>query len=716
MKNDMNIDLELLFNPVGIAVYGASGNVTKIGGRSLSYLIDQGYSDGIYPINPNSPEVQGLKSYPDIAGIGKRIDVAIIVVSAEKVLDAVKDCAAGGVKFGVVFTAGLGEMGAEGKKLQKEIVACANNAGMRIVGPNCLGITNFKKRIPMTFMLALQSKELLMGNVALASQSGAFGGHLYGLAQEMGIGFDYWVTTGNESDVQLNDCLQYLAQRDETKSVAVYMEDARDGNKLLSALDSCRQHDKPVVLLKVGKTEAGSRAAASHTGAMAGNAEVYKAVFRQNNVVQAENIYELLDYSSLCTTEKEIGDARVAVITISGGAGVLHVDKCEEYGIPVAKLSDETKSKLTDILPVFGTAQNPVDITAQVTSRLETLSAIIDYCLEDNGVDVVIIYLGLLKKDGEQVSGAILDAAKKSKKLLMVSWVAGPEDAIKKLRAAGVPVFPEPTRGVKALAAVRNYRKNQQAFWAREKESKTTLPELNNAAVAEIKDWLVQRDEKCKGLSEHESRRVLKAFGLPVVEGDLATSPQEAVRIAGEIGYPVVMKIDSPYILHKSDVGGVLLNISDAKSVEEGYKTILDRVSKSKYADAPINGILVEKMEKAEGEILIGCKRDPMFGHTIAFGMGGIFVEVFKEISLRVAPLCREDAIEMVNELKCSKIMNGLRGKEPWDKEAMYQFLLMVSRMTQELKDIVEEIDINPLFAFAEGKGVKAGDALFLLK
>lgn len=707
------IDFDSLFNPIGVAVYGASGDPTKLGGRPVRNLIEQGYPHGIYPINPKHDEIQGLKAYKRVCDIGKRVDACVIMLKAEYILDAVKDCAAAGVKLGVILSSGFGEVGPAGKQMQKEVTEYALSHGMRLIGPNCLGVVNFKEKVPLTFSVSMLDKAKKVGDLAICSQSGAFGSHLYGLSKELGIDYSYWFTTGNEADIQLNDCLKYLSGKEDVKSVAAYMEDARDGGKLLDALEACRKTDTPVTLLKVGKSERGSKAAASHTGALAGNAAVYEAVFKQKNVIPANDVYELLDFASFSAAERPVGQGRIAVVTVSGGVGVLHIDKCEELGLKPASMSEETKEKIRSVIPAFGSAENPIDITAQTITRENGLVAPLSYAMEDENVDIVVMYLAMYKKDSERIVKQFIEVYDKYKKPLVVTWMAGPKDGIAKLREHGIQVFEEPVRALKAIAAVCKYKEKQEKYH-RTNHVPCELNPLDMCKVSGVRNWLLERGKLCKSLSEGESRKVLEAFGFPVVEGGIAEDAEAAVVLAREIGYPVVMKIDSPFILHKSDVGGVVLGIGNDDEARDAYDTIMRNVS-SHFDTLPlINGVLVEKMEKAQVEALLGAQSDPLFGPTIAFGMGGIFVELLKEVSLRVAPLSEYDAHEMVDELRVSKLFDGLRGKPPCDKEAVYGALLALSRMVTEMRDIIKEVDINPLFVYE--KGVKAGDALIVLK
>jgi acyl-CoA synthetase (NDP forming) len=709
----MYSNLNELFNPVGVAVYGASSDSAKLGGRPVRFLLDQKYDGGIYPINPRYTELDGLPCFPDAVSVGKRIDTAIILVPAAKVFDAIRDCAAAKVKYALVLTSGFGEMGAEGKRQQKEIADFALSAGMRVLGPNCLGVCNFAEKIPMTFMNALENNDIAVSDVAFVSQSGAFGSHLFAVAREMGIGYDYWVTTGNEADLGLNEFLEYFAGRDDVRCIACYMEDARNGEKFVRALDACQEHDKPAVILKVGRSESGSRAASSHTGALAGNAKVYSSVFSQKNVVQAEDVYELLDFSSFCKTQKSLGNGRVAIVTVSGGAGVLHADKLDEYGLKLATLSQETQTALKDVLVPFASTHNPVDITGQGLTIKGCVRSAITHCLSDANVDVVIMYLSAYHSSGERIAGEIIDAAKTSGKLVVVSWMAAPPNWVKHLEHNGIPVFPEPVRGIRSIAALFHYREGQRLYHER---IHTPASSYDSGKANDIRDWLMARRKQGQTLSEFESRKVLQAFGIPVTEADLAATREQAAQIADRIGYPVVLKVDSPFIPHKSDVGGVLLGLTSREQVLAGYDAILARVRKKVSPDVPISGVLVTRMEKNTVEILIGSKTDPVFGPTVAFGMGGIFVEVFKELSLRLAPIDLNEARRMTEEVRASSVLDGVRGQPARDKAAVHETLVSLSGMVTALRDIVAEVDINPLMVFEKGGGAKAADALIILK
>lgn len=708
--------MEKSFDPIfkarSIAIYGASNSPIKVGGRPLRYLKEQDYKGEIYPINPNYETVQGIRCYPTVDDIPYGVDLVIIAVPASVTLEALRHCVQQGIKAAVVLTAGFAEAGPEGKAMQEEMRQLANESGMIILGPNCLGVMNITDHIPATFATVLDEKDIIPGEISLISQSGAFGAHILGMAQRQKVGFNYWVTTGNEVDLQLNDCIEYVAKDDHTSVIASYVEDARNGEKFMRALDACLEREKPVVMMKVGKSESGAKAAMSHTGALAGSYQMYEAVFKQKGVIQPENLNELLDFASILTQKKEVSGNHIAVITVSGGAGVMITDKCEENGLTLARFQGDTEEQLKAVLPAFAAVKNPVDVTAQAVGNPELFGQAVDICLKDSSVDALIIYLGLLKSVGLAAAKKIVEVAKQSDKPVIVTWVAGPQDAIDELRKNNIMVFEEPMRAVRALGKLITYRLFVQ-------ERKKNLP----ISVAEekkdysaLKQKLRQIALSRKSLSEFESRQVLEAFGIPVVKGNRAYTMEEAVSLAESIGYPVVVKINSAFVPHKSDVGGVVLNVRSAEEVRAAYTKITESVRKHLGNEVALDGVLVQKMERFNAETFIGVKSDPVFGPAIAFGMGGVFIEVFKDVSLRIAPIDRYEATRMLNEVRSKKILDGVRGMKESDKEAIIDILTKVSYMAYELRDYVAELDINPLFVFEKGSGAVAGDALIALK
>ena len=702
-------NMKAMFDPKSIAIYGASDNPIKVGGRPLRYLLEQRFAGEIYPINPKHTTAQGVRCYRSLAAIGHFVDLVIIAVPASGVCDVLRECAENRARSAVILSAGFAEVGEEGRRLQQKIQEVAKESGMCILGPNCLGMMNVNKRIPATFASVLERRDIPSGNIALISQSGAFGNHILGMAMDMQVGCSYWITTGNEADIQFNDCLEFAAEDEETDVITGYIEDVRDGRRFLAALDQCLDAEKPVIICKVGKTEAGSNAAASHTSAMAGEYQVYEAAFRQKGVIQAESLYAILDYASILSKRRDVRGNRVTVVTISGGAGVMLADKCEECDLQLAKLSDETKKKLREILPPFASVTNPVDITAQAVANPNLFADTLDVCLADEQTDAIIVYLGALDSIGKRIAERLSSVYAKTNKPFSVIWVSGPRDAIEILKANGVCVFDEPMRCVNALGRMIGYRlfvKNRNG--ARRKEEL-----FSRFDVTTIRERLAKIAETRKTLSEQEARELLTYFGIPVVPGEKAMSAAEAVEVADRLGYPVVMKINSYAIPHKSDVGGVMLGLQSAKEVKEAFGVIVDRVRQVCGEAVPYDGVLVQRMEKDAVETIIGVKRDPVFGKVVAFGLGGVFTEVFHDVALQIAPIDREAALGMVDRIRSARILDGIRGRQPADKEAIANVLVRICELADALSTVVSEIEINPLFVFEHG--VMAADALILL-
>lgn len=707
--NTQNFDA--LFKPESIAIYGASHSPIKVGGRPLRYLLEQEYAGNIYPINPKHTSLQGVRCYADVEQIPFGVDLVIIAVPASASYEALERCAKHGIKSAVILTAGFGEMGALGKALQDRITGLADSYGMRILGPNCLGMMNVIKKTPATFASILERRDIRPGNVAVISQSGAFGNHILGMAYDMKLGVSYWITTGNEADIQLNDCIEYVAEDEQTDVIAGYIEDVRDGEKFMMALDRCLEKEKPVVLCKVGKTASGSYAAQSHTGALAGNYQVYEAVFGQKGVIQAESLYEMMDYSDVLSRKTSVRGNGIAVVSISGGAGVMIADKSEECGLRMAYFGDATLSALESTLPVFASVKNPVDITAQAVADPTLFGNAVNICLRDEDTDAVIIYLGALDDTGPRIAQRIIEVVHGTDKPVAVTWVSGPKEATDMLKAAGVMVFDEPMRCVNALGKLIEYRLFINEYKGRPIEKQT-----NSTEHGELIKWLRGIASQRKVLSEYEARRVLVEFGIPVVEGEIANTVEDAVRIAKVMGYPVVLKINSPDIPHKSDVGGVRLNLGNEREVREAYAQIIESTCKVLGDGVQLDGMLVLRMEQAEAETIIGLKHDVVFGHTLMFGLGGIFVEVCRDVALRVTPIERWEAEDMVESVKAINLLDGVRGGKACDKKAIADILVKTARLAEDLSDVVAELDINPLLVFEKGYGVKAGDALIVLQ
>ncbi|MHB1126912.1 MAG: acetate--CoA ligase family protein [Bacillota bacterium] len=703
--------LKPLFEPQSIAVIGASPNYMKPSGQPVSSLVESGYAGAIYPVNPNYEEIKGLKCYPDLTSIPGEVDMAIIAVGAALTLDALRSCMDKGVKGAVVLTSGFGEVGGEGTEMQKEMTRIAQESGMRICGPNCMGIFSYPNRLMAGFALTeLAHNKLIPEFLGFVTQSGGFGHSIYDLCREVGIGFTHFVSTGNEADVEFSEYLAYIAQDNITKVIGGYLEGVKDGRKLLQAAELAMQAGKPVALIKTGRYPGAARAAASHTGSMVGSDRVYSAFFKQKGIVRLESVEEAMVFYSLMATGKLPMGKRVGVISASGGGGVLLADKCEGVGLTVTPFTADTVAKLVSVLPSFAGTSNPVDITSAMMTQPGLFRICVDIVTNDPNVDsLVMFYMG---REEDDLHDELADiCAKSSKPIVAVTW--GPDDethaVYKQLTKRKIPVSRQVDTGVRALASVAEYAGKLAAF-----RSRVVEPPIVSADAKEKVEKIIAGFTAGQKLTEYQSKKILAAYGIPVTREELATTPDEAVRIAGSIGYPVVAKIESPDILHKTDAGGVKLNLDGEDKVRAAYAEITTNARNYK-ADADIRGVLIQEMVPGGTEVIVGMATDLAFGPTVLFGLGGIFVEALEDVSIKVAPLSRADAQEMLEEIRGRKVLDGLRGKPPADKQAIVDTILRISQLVMDFPQLAE-LDINPLLVFADGQGAKAADALLVLK
>jgi len=708
------IDLDFMFKSHSIAIIGVSNDANKLSGRPLKFLLEYGYQGNIYPINPKYEQVQGLKSYADLDSVPGDIDLAIISLPAASVSDAVRTCAKRGVKAAVIFSAGFAEIGDKGEKLQAELrAAAAEGDGVAICGPNCAGLMGIPQRVIASFNSALDRGIPKAGDAAFVAQSGALGTYMFAAAQDAGVGFDYWVSTGNEVNLGFADYVLYFINDKNVQTVMTYMEDARDGEALRTCAREAARLRKPIIVLKVGTSEAGAQAASSHTGALAGSDKVYSAFFKQEGIIRAHTVEELFDYGSICTSRKRPNGNGTALMTISGGAGILMADNCEENGLRMPEPSLYSQERLAHILPPFGSAKNPIDLTAELVSRPDMLREAAEVILADDNFQSLIIFVGLQIHTAKKLANDIVKLAGNTAKLVVVNWMAIPQDALQILRQNNIPVFTDPTRGVKAVAAIVNYtefiNKQQNRLSVQIKEFDATISEDVQGRLGAI------RSSGRKTLTEIEGKQILQAYGIEVAKGEIATSAHNAAEIAEKIGFPVVMKVVSQDIAHKTEAGGVKLRINSPAEAEEAYLEIMDSCQKYS-ANASIAGILVEEMVVGGVETIIGGKTDNRLGPAITFGLGGIFVELLKDFSLRLAPINTEESEDMIKEIKGFKMLAGYRGESPKDIEVLVQTLTKLSAMFVDLQEYIAEFDINPLVAMDEGRGVKVLDALIILK
>lgn len=723
-------DLDAMFKPRSIALVGASSDSRKLSGRPLRFLKEYGYKGTIYPINPNYPEIAGLKCYPNLAAVPGEIDLAIVGMAAAGVPAIIRECAAKGVRAVTVFSAGFAEMGDEGKRMQEELRKAAFDGNVALDGPNCAGLIGVRDKVIATFNSAMDRGSILEGPVSFVAQSGALGTYMFAAAQDAGVGFDYWVSTGNEVVLGFPDFVSYFVMQPTTRTIIGYMEDARDGEAFKRcALDALRA-GKPLIILKVGESEAGAKAAASHTGALAGSDRVYSAVFDQCGVIRAHDVEDLFDLANVCAAPKYPRGPRTALMTISGGAGILMCDRCEESGLKVATLTEETKAALKKVLPAFASVVNPVDVTAELVATPDLLVRPMEITLADPNVDSLVIFLGMQVHNGAKLADHIVQAAARTDKMVAMNWIAAPPVALQKLRENNVPVFSDPARGIRSLGALVNYVQRRERFLAknldpsraptasrgRREQAGITDKTVETRAVIQVRPMIDQaRKEKRKALTEGEGKAILELYGIPTPGRKLATTAAEAVKAAEEMGFPVVMKISSADITHKTEAGGVRLGIKDAKEAGAGFDDIMAK-AKAYNPKAKLDGVLVEEMIGDAVQVIVGFKQDPRFGPVVTFGMGGIFVELIRDFALRVAPFDEDEALAMMQETKAYPLLTGFRGDKKRDVAALAKVILAASQLAQDFKEDFAELDINPVMVLPEGKGAKAVDALLVLK
>jgi acetyltransferase len=703
-------ELEPLFNPRSIALIGASSDLYKPNGRPLELLRLKQYAGPIYPVNPKYTEIAGMKCYPSLAEIPGEVDMAIIAMAAAQVPNMLRACGKKGVRSAVVFSSGFAEVGPAGMALQQEIAAIAREYDIKMCGPNCLGLLNATNGVTATFALTPISEDNLSSRMlGFVSQSGAFGTQIYRMVAEQGIGFNYFVSVGNEATLEFSDFIGYMLSDSKTKIIGGYLEGAKDGGKLRRVAEKAMQVGKPIMLLKVGKSAVGAKAASSHTGSQAGSDRIYDAFFRQTGIIRIEDLEDLVALVDLFASGRTPAGNRVAIITPSGGAGVLAADKCDELGLSVTELSPDSHERLEKILPHFASAKNPVDTTGQIGVEDDLFKRCIQIAAEDPKVDAILSFF-VLTRNAEAMAQGVVEAYNNTDKpVIIITWLgadAKGNKACEILKKANIPLIRGPVPAARALASLAQYSKIRQK-WLAASEAGPYKPDYDRE-----KARLLLRQPS---FGEWESKLFLGHCGVPVAKGRTAATIEQARQAAAEIGYPVVMKIDAPEIKHKTEAEAVRLNICSDGQLTAAFTEIMNNAKR--YApEAEARGVLVEEMLPPGTEMVVGAVRDPVFGPTVMVGLGGIFVEALEDVAFRVAPITRQDAMEMLEELKGIRILHGLRGRPAADMDALADALLKVSAVALDFKDEIAEIDINPLMVYPAGQGVRAADALVVKK
>jgi acetyltransferase len=705
----MTFELSPLLNPESVAIIGVSKSSTRIGGRLFKYLSKHGYEGSLALVNPKYQELKDVTCYPAISDVPFPIDCALIAVPGKHVLPVLHECAENNVKSAVIFSSGFAEMGSPGKETQNKIKEIARTHNLRICGPNCIGLINFNNRVALSFSQLLEIDNLIPGNIGFISQSGALGGSLVNRALDNNIGLSYFISSGNEADLDVSDYIKHLVLHDEkTKVIAAVIEGFKDGAKFIEAAELALQHQKPIIVLKIGETEAGKKAAASHTGSLTGSDAVIDAVFNQKGVIRVHNYDELFQTASLFSKSRIPRGDKVGILTSTGGGGIIMADYYTKLGLTVPDPSPKTQELASKEIAAFGKVANPFDLTGQIFSDPEMFKRCMKLFVGDNNFDIIQVNVSMVAgQSSEQRGLMLLESIQGSSKPIVTWWAAGSlsEPGIKVLTGSEVALFRSPERCATAVKSLVKYYAHLESH----SDGTPSISDVDSATSLErAKELLAAADTN---LSEHQSKELLSLYGIPVTREQVVTSPDEAIRFAEGIGYPVVLKIDSPDILHKSEARAIRLGVGSKEEILQCYDEIIKNAEKYD-PDAKINGVLVQEMIQNGTEVMIGMSQDPQFGPTIAYGMGGIFVEILKDISLRVVPLSKFDAEQMVNEIKGHPILQGVRGRKRSDIEAIVDSLLRVARLAEDCSNMISEIDINPLVVFDEGRGVKALDAL----
>ena len=689
--------LDRLFSPRSIAVIGASKTVGKVGYLTLSNLVQSGFQGPIVPVNSAGGELLGLTVYKQLADYPDPIDLVVIAVPAEMVPAAARDAVAKKAGAVVVVASGFKEAGPEGRALEDELIAICRRGGVRLLGPNCLGVINTAIRMNASFSRRIPQA----GSMAIFSQSGALCTAMMDIADERELGVSKAISIGNKADITEVDVLEALAEDEDTRVIVGYLEDISDGDRFVKAAEAASNR-KPVVILKAGTTTAGSRAAANHTGVLVGKDTAYGAAFKRAGICRADTFDALFDSATALALQPTPKGDRVLIITNSGGSGTISADAVEKAGLTVAPLGEELARQLRRALPDAAFIDNPIDISAAAEPR--HYAAAIDIAAAEGSFDAVLIVLAPQYMTEPAATVRAIVAHLDENMPVLAAFLGGGDimPSRQELAAAGLPFYDSPERAVTALKAMHEY-----GVWQRRPARQVVRFPVNRRRVERI-IYRRQRTDRLR-LGEVKSKDILKAYGFQILEGRLTTSPEEAMEIARFIGFPVALKVISPSIIHKSDLGGVRLNLNSAQEVADAFDLMMLRINKL-APNAIIGGIYVEKMAEKGLEVIIGMTRDPQFGPMLMFGLGGIFVEVMKDVTFHLAPITENEAAQMLQSTRSYELLQGKRGLKEVDMHAIAVALQRISQLTTDFPQILD-LEINPLIVGEMGNEPVVVDA-----
>lgn len=701
-------ELDPLFCPRSIAVVGASRTPGSVGHAIAHNLVYGGYTGVVYPVNPKAKSILGNRCIPRYSSIDDEVDLGVFVIPAPFIEDVLLEASDHGTKHFVIISAGFKEVGGEGVKREQRVKEIAAERGLTIVGPNCLGVINTDPTVRMNATFGRDMPRA--GSLGLISQSGALCTALLDYAKGIGIGFSRFISFGNKAAVSEIDLLKALAADPYTKVILMYVEELGSGAEFVEA---CQQithgaNPKPILAIKTGRTSEGAAAAASHTGSLAGSDEVYDAIMRQAGVLRVESVKDLFDYAEVFADPTLPGGRATAIVTNAGGPGIMATDACIRNEMRLAKFQEYTRKSLQFQMPPTASIKNPVDVIGDAKS--DRYRAALDAVTSDEGVDqVLVVVTPQTMTDVTEIADVVRETRAFCGKPIIASLM-GLVDVgagVQLLQKHGVPTYAFPEDAMRAMSAKCSF-----AEWTRSKVLPYKQFEVDNERVKAVFDGELEAGRT--QLVEAKALEVFEAFGFPVVPWKLATSAEEASSAAAAMGFPVVLKISGPKILHKTDVGGVQLNLKDEEAVRSAYDTMISTVREKMGSDVEIWGVLVQKMLKKDKEIILGMTRDPRFGPLLMFGLGGIYTEALRDVSFRLAPIRENVASEMVKDIRSYRLLQGVRGEKPSDVGAVAECLLRLSQLVTE-HGRIKELDINPLMVYAKGDGAMVADARIIL-
>ncbi len=687
--------LRKLFAPESIAIVGASSSLERLTGRTLRYLQSFGYGGAIYPINPKADVISGLPVHRNVTEVEGPVDLAILSIKAKLIPDALRACADKKIPFALIYSSGFSETG--DRALQEEVSAIARDGGIRVLGPNCQGLANFAEGIPLTFSGALyEVPRPLPGHVALVSQSGAFGFSSFGVGLEHGVRFRYVATTGNQSDLDAVECADYVLEDPEVRLLMLYLEGLEDGAGFLRLVRKARERDIAVAVLKAGRSPSAREAAKSHTAALTGDDRVWSAVFSQYGVIPMEDIDDIIGIGQVLGAEKRMSGGRSAILTTSGGAGIVMADCLNDVGLSVPAFSHDTRSRIEAAIPPFGASRNPVDMTVQISEQPENFRSVFDAVQEDPELDSIVTSLSMIVGHaGDVMTDTMIESYAKSPKPQAAVWMIDHQHGgsfIERLKTAGIPIFQSFRQCARALRELNRWGAFKPPAAPKVDRNAPILPQWTEA------------------MTEYDAKVFLSRYGIPVTRERLCLNLEEACDTAEELGFPVALKGMAASVLHKTEAGIVALDLRSFEELRGALKTVRKHLA-DYVGNGDVQGFLVSEMVRGGFECIVGVKRDPVFGPMIAVGLGGIYVEVLGDVSLRHGPVDEEEALNMIRQLKGYSFLSGTRGSKPRDIRALASIVSRVSRLASIETDLLE-LDINPVFVLEEGKGAVAADAL----